>query len=400
MSYMTAANTAPGIQEKWNLRNKGVVPGLYVLSLVLYASTQLISMTQFFNADAAVRKYLTAINICAIVFCVFNVLRNNRITYTYIVYSLIFLLLSICVSFSTGVTWFLYPIIIIICSLGIDYRLILKTLMWINLIGVLLVASLASLGVIPNEPIYRVLKAGGQKARYTLGFMSPNNIGVLLLSCTVCFFSLYGLKKIYEYIALLFMVGVLLYFLDSRASALALLCMILVGAVNVCMPKIYNAIIKPVSILLLCVAPLASILLSVLYQNGRLDGLNRLSSDRIAFGHYFLSEYGVTPFGQPLRLVSTNEAAFNNTDAYVLDNSYLYILVQFGIIFFAFILISYFMFIKHSLSSKLLGGLCVLLIYCIFENALLRININPMLLMIFAANQTERKSFPGDAFSN
>ena len=367
---------------------------VYLIALGLYMCTQVLVMMQHAANDPVLLGFLFYINCAAMALCGVSVVLHHLAvrheSKPYLWGALAIFALSAVVCVLTRVTWFMCPIILIIAAVNVPYRKILGFIMVGNLVWVLGVAVSAWLRWIPDDPIIRPSEEGPGRLRYTLGFVSPNHLGQLLVSITLCYYCLYGMRHVFEYMATAALAVYSYLMINSRAAAVAIAVLIAVALARQSLESgLYIHKVLPLTRYMIFLIPIIWLLLSACYQPvGPLKMLNKLSSKRLYFSKMGLDNDGIWPFGHPLDLVSTTESVRTGTPPYVLDNSYVYIAVQFGAVYFLLILsvyaVLYAQFMRFR-CYRLVEVLLVVLIYAVFENVLLRVNINPLPLMLFAS---------------
>lgn len=366
---------------------------VYLIALGLYMCTQALTMTQYVSDNPILVERLFYVNCIAMALCgIYAVLRGVT---TYRGPNLLqwgglgIFVLSMVVCVVTRVTWFIYPIILMITAVKVPHRKILCLMMVENLVFVFSVVIAAWCRWIPDDPIIRPSEDGPGRLRYTLGFVSPNHIGQLLVSVLLCYYCLYGIRHVLEYVVTLAVSVYSYVVINSRAAAIAVGVLIFVAAATqLIRSDFYIHRVLPVTRYLIFVIPLVWLLLSLWYRPvGLLKILNKLSSKRLYFSKMGLENDGIWPFGHPLKLVSTTESVRTGKPPYVLDNSYVYIAVQFGAVYFLLVLGIYLLLYTRFMRFRdymLVEALFVILVYAMFENILLRVNINPLPLMLFA----------------
>ena len=98
--------------------------------------------------------------------------------------------------------------------------------------------------------------------------------------------------------------------------------------------------------------------------------LNSLLSGRLYFGHIFLEKYNLTLFGQPITRINQVTAALTGSEMRVLDNGYLRILLQLGLVTFLVVLSGLIYILYHSMTEKHYAvtiGLLALSFYTVSE---------------------------------
>lgn len=171
--------------------------------------------------------------------------------------------------------------------------------------------------------------------RYSLGYYHPNNLFAQFFALSVGLFVIKrGHLNIKIYICLLVIDLVLGILTQSRTGMVVLsLTIILFAMINnkLLANKIFAFISAYIYLICFFLSFLGILLFSV--SNNAFIQLNSLLSGRLDFSYRAYSKYGVKLFGQIIEYSSTLEARNNNSLAVVVDNSYIFFLVSYGLIF-------------------------------------------------------------------
>lgn len=132
-----------------------------------------------------------------------------------------------------------------------------------------------------------------------------------------------------------------------------------------------------------------------------IKNIDRLLSKRIYYTEQYLQKYDINLFGQKIETVSTVQSRLLNISPQILDNSYIVLLLKFGIIllFCSCLLLSLRLKLSYRERDKLL--IIILIIFMIvglFENWLIKINYNPFILSFSSLIYRERKKIDSIKF--
>ena len=94
--------------------------------------------------------------------------------------------------------------------------------------------------------------------------------------------------------------------------------------------------------------------------------LNRIFTKRISFAHQYLVDHGLSLFGKDLPFVSSMEAQVSDSRRLILDNSFLRVILYYGILPGAAFFYLYYRGIRYALSRKKGALLCTLVVFLIF----------------------------------
>jgi len=240
---------------------------------------------------------------------------------------------------------------------------------WIPLFGT--VVALNFLGILPS-----LTSARGDKPRYSLGFSHPNVVGL----CCLCFVFLwllirYKRLKVYDCLAWLAIAAFTWNVPNSKTSTFLLLLLCIVTLV---MKKWGDAFVhsKFMQGLFLSVYPAFAVLsyLMAYFYTGdspfylKLDQV--LFSGRLRCARVYFDMYTLTLFGQKIKNVGTMRAAKKGIPSYILDNFYLRLLINSGIIPFLIILAIFVALVYKALrlnDQSLLIVLLITAVYCVYE---------------------------------
>lgn len=226
--------------------------------------------------------------------------------------------------------------------------------------------------------------------RHTYGFVSPNTFAVAFLSLLIVY--LYVRKNVITLLELLILAFCLIYInslTDSRVS-------FCVGVVSLVLFAIYrykrdlykNRVIG----FFMCLSPIILMAASLSLTFGyRMSGntfflkINDILSYRLYYINRVMDSSPLSALGHKLRLVTLTQASQTGEEWLGIDNAYMYLILQFGLIFsiafYVFLTaLSYSAWRNHEYGSLLLLFICS--IVCFTENNVLSYVICPMFLAL------------------
>lgn len=305
-------------------------------------------------------------------------------------------------SFSGDINYDIAPLLtFFMFTVYIDSNLtteILRKFLKVILVTMIFFYIFSKLNIIPNLSVQRW---GETTYRQTLGFSSPNTLGIFYFSfVTVTLIYIKNLKNLsrnYAYLFLFFTTFLLYKLSDSRASML--LAFLLIFAAFI-FSKINKEIKVPgfiLSLILLFLLITNFILINSYGKNMLIFQLNDIFSGRLAMAQYYLDAYNVHLLGQNLseqQAMLTNQGNFIRNENWVLDNGYMRILINQGYLFF----ISFFGYIFFKLSKRKFSLLSFSIIIAIFSLGILEryafnIFLFPALFLIIS---NYKESMPND----
>ena len=144
------------------------------------------------------------------------------------------------------------------------------------------------------------------------------------------------------------------------------------------------SIIGPVITPIICVV---MIVLTCAYKHkGSLERINKLISNRLFVGKAGIDEYGITLWGQKLRLIGNGRTTdVSHVNYNFLDVSYINMLVVGGLVFLSVFMLMYiFIGYIHRKNSFLLCALFMVALNCAIAHHLIEISYNIFSLALFA----------------
>lgn len=261
---------------------------------------------------------------------------------------------------------------------GIDGRRFIKYDLVLKALLVAVVFVLSTVGVVQNEMITR--GAAGD-VRYALGFHHPNFTGLILLNIYMDILVLYRKKPIF--IAIL---AVLLYFLiseviDSRSASIG----VIISTVLYVLPielvfRLKKGVRRTLFVVLALVPVIVSLLAVFAPMNGTTETIDRQLSGRVSIAKSFYNYYGINFVGNKFERYGESGV---DKQFFVLDNTYLYLLMHAGIIVTALFILFYIYRMDSCAESndkRLIVPLITFLAIGIVEQAAYKPAMNPYLI--------------------
>ena len=307
-------------------------------------------------------------------------------------YKVRYLMLIFCVSCifllgfaSTGYAELLKALMIIVALKNVDYHKLFDVMYRILMFSIVLTVVLYLLGV---------SDAGVQRrGASSLGYSQANAVGYVLMTLTLL--TIVRKDKIFSWNKILLVLANLLGFIiaDSR-SGFYLACIALLFSNK----RIYtfmkrNWLVQHFLTIFPMILMLATLLTAVLYQdNAFVQGLDMLFSSRIWMNSYILINKGITLFGQPIEYHGlTTEAIYNPVTKswshyMTIDNSYMSLIVEFGLLATIVVGVTYFKLMKKLFKSNAISiafAMTILSLYGMAESAVVNIYVAfPFLLLL------------------
>lgn len=268
-----------------------------------------------------------------------------------------------------------------LCLIGlknINIEKLFKGMLNIRLITFISMIFLSLIGFISNNTI-QMWRMTGFVNRYSLGFEHPNSLHLaLFILLSLYIYVRYDNLKLKDYLFLIIINLIIGFYSKSLTGLIVTTILIVITFISKLNKKHINKLIinspKYIFIFLL----LFSFITALLYgKYPIIDALNTILNGRIAYSHYYLSNYNLTLFGS--NIILDKNALF--------DNGYLYLYTQFGIIgliFISYILLKIFKNAKKENNIRQSILLITYLIYIFTESFSPNIFMN--IILFFAAD--------------
>ena len=257
-----------------------------------------------------------------------------------------------------------------------------------------LIIILGVTGILSNQPTYRW---GDLTPRYALGFSSPNTLGAIYLSLMISF--IYIMPRILykkTTLGILTIITAALYLISSSRTSMMLSFFIIIYlfAENLFGGRFFynEKIINSIMILILFLG--VTLPFINLFLDDGLSFFNKLLSGRLDMATHFINEYGISTLGKSIPETSSLEIDYGDfikVEEWVLDNGYIRILLNQGMLFFTiFIFFIVNNVIRHDFKedNKFVVVFLVILFYGILERYSFNIFVFPYLLFAIPDQST------------
>ncbi len=305
--------------------------------------------------------------------------------------------------YGTGKVLYFALMVMVVASKGVDFDKILGVWL-IVVITIMLFAFTASLlDIIPNlKYVARDFFTRKKIFRNSFGIIYPTDFAAHVFFCMLSLFYLRrNYLKWYDFV-LGITTGILVYyFCRAKLDTFSIFLTVLLFLLALILKKndlwkkawgVMGVIVTPIT----CVGMIA---LTYAYKhNGILEYFNRFISGRLAIGKSGIEEYGITLFGQKIRLIGLGGATdYNHIHINFLDISYINMLVVGGVVFL-FVLMLIYVVIGYSYRKNtfLICALFIVTINCAIAHHMQEIEYNIFTLALFATltdieNKGEKK---------
>ena len=365
------------------------VENVYIASLVVFVLTSII-MSYYVYANTMDNAFLKMLKYAAIGMASLKIVILDIRAYSgrrLLVSCTVLLLLLVSVLVSGGNKNALWTAVMVIASYGVDFRKTLKQLMIWEIILVSGVILLSLFGLIPDRIFMR-----GDVIRHSLGFKYSTYVPFFFFSIVCMFLYLQkGRIKLYECLLIVCMAVMVYALTNTRLEpALAVLLTVWMFAYQ----KLRRGWIERVNRFLVrfvvIVAALVSVVAVQMYNpaDAGWKKLNGFTSDRLSLSREVFDEYGVHLFGSKIEWVGLShiyEGSGTMEEYNAVDNMYLKLLVQYGLV-----VLMIFMVAQFALGEKAIKKndyyLQTLIIFFAFYSLLnphtYELAVNPYLLIL------------------
>lgn len=294
--------------------------------------------------------------------------------------SILIILICISLTFIVKDPNFIFPIFAVFIFPPKKSRLLIKTYVISSSIFLFLIIAASALGLIANSAIAR-----DSHIRYTFGFVSPNSVFMFYLPIALGIYYLYQGSNLSKtaWISILVTSVPLYLFTDSRGGFTLIVVTLAFWAVSqriVKMRVVY--FLLPAAYFIMTIL---SVAMAYLSNSGRLSNLSLVMTGRPIIWYRYL-QTGISLLNiSGDKVIQSDEAL----SAYgtPLDNFYLYVLVQLGLLVALYLGVIYFLFIKkiqQLRNYKLLFVILIFFLYGLVEGNVLIPEINWTLLLMYS----------------
>lgn len=292
----------------------------------------------------------------------------------------------------------LTDILVIISSVNIELKKVIKFDLVCRLFFLVFALLSYYLGIIPEVVDYR----NWVEIRHSWGFAHPNRLALhLLVMCLYLFYLSYNKKRSFYRFAFY---AIAFYFNYSvtggRTSAVGILFLFILELYRKSryaslLTEFLNKGKNVVSNILLFGSVFISFLIAMLSAIGVIQYNGTTISSRAVLAGRALITYGLTIFGRKIETVGTLEAQRQGIASNGVDNAFVYLLVNYGLIVFViFVLLLYATFKEINKRSDYAAFICmtIIIVSSIMEGQFINVESNLFLLLsayLFSLNKNK-----------
>lgn len=359
-----------------------------VKEILFFIGYAIIIFSEMFSKVTLIEGNISIINNIGLGILILAAINNvilNKYNYKTIIGLLIITVLLILVTMQSEDNLLLKVFIIAIAYGDIELKKFIKLDVIIRILFMFTVILLYNIGLTEN---YFMFREDGT-IRSSMGFAHPNNFGqYLLVVCADLVLLRFEKIKFIDYIYLFCSIFLINHFSNSRTSQVCLV--VLIIAIILLKKRIDIMNFKLVRVIIInsfLIFTIISIFLANSYKANeswaiKLDGL---VSNRISYASRFLEYYDIKLFGNEIEMKYTQEARANGEQPWVLDNSYLVILLRYGIIAYIIIYLIMLTITRELYKKKEYVIIMLWFIFginAIFENTIFKIQFNTLLVVL------------------
>lgn len=351
---------------------------LYWISYIfLVISTLCIKVT-------IIEPYIKYFKYIAIILLIFKCFIQDKNYNKKTIFSIIFLsIIGVITFFVSEDGTFIILLLLIFASKDILFDDIVKKDFYIKLILVLFMLVMYLGGLTSEYVIYR-----DNSERRSFGFSHPNVFGFIIVMIAIEYIFIHRKKlKLVYLIPGILAIFIINIFSDSRSSTLLMaiiIIMCILDKINYS-KIIYNKLVKQIIKNSFVIFTLISLFITFLFYKNTKIGIffNEFFSGRISFILEFSQKYNINLFGNDLLLISTELSKITGKGFLILDNSFILILLHYGII--VYLIISYLFNKSFEFAYKRKDTLTIcilfsLIIYATMESYLFKSAYNVFIL--------------------
>lgn len=318
----------------------------------------------------------------AIIVLLLLTLFNNTIPLRYGI------LVSIVVPLTIYATRTIYslPIIVLVLFIVCAQQANFKHVVFTSLVAQLIVLALCLLGVFTGTVRDLVYTAEEGRIRHSLGYNYATYISKVFLFCLCYYFFLR--KKVSLFGVIIFEGLNYLIFKYTNTRTVFYLASIFILAIYLVKRFNISDIKQPLKSLLVFVYPICAVFsfwIQRMYSSDPAKWSFLNLNNRLLMGKNALLEYGINLRGTNIMWVGMTAYTRNNLLTYnYVDNSYLYVLITYGVIFFSILMLFEIIIMQYAIHEKnftLITILAMLAGYFIIESQIIDLAYNPFILL-------------------
>lgn len=367
---------------------------LYVLSMNLQSSFM---FNEWSLANSPMLIVLKLLKYAAYLFCILHFFSLSRFSRNFLFAAGIMLVLSVYAMYTGPQKLPIFYFVLIATAVKTDFRKIVKIFLFIQATTFVIYLSLALLGIMGSG---EVVEVGRIRSYLGYGWVNRASYNLLFMSLELLYLRKRALDPVLAII--LSAVNWFVYVKTHTVFSMAITFMIIAyGTIYYFYSKSDRKIkffkknrkrdyyLLLTAFLVLIVAGIALILIFK-SSNPFLYKLNRFVTGRLELGKKAIDRYGLHLGGNKLQWIGSSTLRFGlaeGNDYFYVDNGFLQIALEFGLIFTAFVLFMYTAAIKKAVSLKDYSFAAIVLflgMVFVFEPYVIDFALNPFVIYYFS----------------
>ncbi len=303
---------------------------VYYLAFFFFCLNEAVCRTAFDNVLGLDIPTFTSLCNYLVIACFALKILFQRSTFSRGILALFLVALSVVCWRASGNTLVVWTVLFIVFGKDVEIRPLAAIAFVVYSLTVFLAVICCFSGIVEDITYLRGSSVG---ARSSLGFNHPNSFGKCLLEANLAYLTLrFGKINMYDLIVPLLSIGAMIFLVDTRTSAFALL--VAAFLMFILQHSFAKRMGPSISLGISVAIIVASYYFMAAYNPGNTlhATLNEALSNRLYYANYFFTGWPLTLFGYdfadaPLHL-RENQAAIH----LIVDNTYSFTLVQFGLL--------------------------------------------------------------------
>lgn len=361
---------------------------LFNIGYICFLSAFMLHVS-YFVVDYSIGYYfMLSIQFVGYIVLLVKILRQPILKRQLFIIAVISCLLVI-VSIQSG-SWILLPtFLLVLASKNVNFDKVVKLDVCFRSILTFVIIASSQIGIISNRIEIRT----DSVMRQSLGFGHPNRLALdIFIICLYWMYLRYKKYKWYDFLGILLLTIFEVKMTDGRASFYCLIVILVFILINLIFYKI--SILKRIIEFIVnksayvfyffCVYISFYSAKNFKYNNEIWAFFNKIFNARIDYAYNALHNYGILLGGQKIETITLTEAINTNTMFNGIDNMYLYLGVNFGLIVLVCYLLFVFLILRTAVNNKAEAAGIALIIFSflsLMENQMLTIESNIFLLL-------------------
>lgn len=338
---------------------------IYILALILYITHNFIATSTITILKGIfIGKILNPI----IIFLLFISMIDKKITMKnkIIIILLSFLMMIIIEKNSLqNKIPIVFDFLFIIAIYKKNLNLIIKSLFYTYASLLIIAFSFSKMNLIENIIVYR--DSGYGELRYSLGMIHPNTFYIYYFVCISSFIYLQKNMTLFKKVIILLLSYYIYTLTDARAGFIMIILLIVIDYILGKVKIKLGSMLAGILVNIFSIFTIVSYLMTIFFDNSKIifNIIDSMLSHRITLMKKFYDIYSINLLGNTVKYKSISNGIISNKDM-VLDNTYMYLLIDMGVIFTIIICLLYTKLIKKLIAMELNKELTIIIIYIFF----------------------------------